>query len=559
MRRVKQPVNQQAARVANQKFGGKPPNPLSPSFNVQREQWMDAYVAAGGKVENETTAQRLFDSMIQPCTLGYIELQYLHVDQTPVRGAGYKICSPSGQVLYQGKLDGNGRVRINNVPTQHNAFKFHFEADPAKYTPHKKPAQKPDPSATESTVNAIGRWLWGTLQGDFNKNPTMSQVAVNTLLGLIPLVDQALDLRDIIAGLKDVIEFYMEDEAQQKKHASVLGLSYEVWLWLNIFIIAIGCIPELGSAIKGVLKGLIAFLVDAGKKADGLTPRQIQELWEKLIRILNYFGKGNAHAWLKELPGKLTGWMNEATKKVRTCLDTIDGLLKKAEEYANSKTARWIVNARDLAEFTASLRRFRKAVARAYARLDQMKTQVNQWLVEQVTKMVPGKHNFPQPGSTGTLHTRNQHSEPPPENKSGRALARELAEKRAKEEAEAKAAAMLAKYGKSNARPNCAAAVVDQRTGKTYTGTSGAGEPYNQPIHPDLDKRMKNIPKEHLEKRSPTNCAEFRALNDALNAGARPEDLVVYTVFTDKTPPKAAPRCDRCKHTVVGVGSIPSG
>ncbi len=406
-------------------------------------------------------------------------------------------------------------------------------------------------------VEGVGRWLWGTLQGDFNKDPSISQVAVNALLGLIPLVDQALDVRDIIAGLKDIIEFYMEDEEYQKKHSSVLGLDYEVWIWLNIFIIAVGCIPELGSAIKGVLKGLIVFLVDAGKKVDGLSPHQVQELWEKLVRILNHFGKGNAHEWLKQLPGKLDGWMNEAVQKVRSCLDTFDRLLKKAEEHASTWYARAVFNSKDLEKFKARTRQLKSAVHKAYTRLESMKAQVNQWLREQINKLLPGKHHFPQSGSTGGRHTRAQHEEPPPPgNKSGRALAKELAEKRAKELAENEAATVRADYGNSKGKPNCAAAVVDQRTGDKWTGTSGGG-PYDQPIHPDLQKRIKDIPEEELAKRSPTNCAEFRALNEALNAGARAEDLVVYTVFTDKVP-KPAPRCPRCQHTVVGVSSIPS-
>ncbi|HYO55260.1 hypothetical protein [Archangium sp.] len=549
MRRVKLPLNQQAARIANEKI-------RAPASNVLREKWLDAYSAAGGMVENETPSQRTPKSPIQPCTLGYIELQYLHVDATPVCGARYEIRSPEGQLLYEGKLDGSGRVRINGVPREQSSFLFHFEGDPARYTPHKKPSQKPDPDATRSMVEGVGRWLWGTLQGDFNKNPSMSQIAVNTLLGLIPLVDQALDLRDIIAGLKDIIEYYTEDEDQQKKHSSILGLSYEVWLWLNIFIIAMGCIPELGSAIKGVFKGLVAFLVDAGKKVDGLNPRQVQALWEKLVRILNHFGKGNAHEWLKQLPGKIDGWMDEAVKKIRTCLDTIESLLKQAEEHANSWFVRWIVDTNVLDKFTARLRRFRSAVHKAYVRLDSMKAQVNQWLRDQFSKILPGKHLFPQPGSTGGRHTRIQHEELPPDNKSGRALAKELAEKRAKEAAESAAAKVHAKYGSAKGKPNCAAAVVDQRTGREWTATSGGGR-YDEPIHPDLDKRIKDIPEEHLGKRSPTNCAEFRALNEALNAGARAEDLVIYTVFTEKVP-KPAHRCPRCQHTVVGVSSIPS-
>jgi hypothetical protein len=93
MRRARLPINQQAAHIANEKLraqtGGKPIDPKSPSANALREQWMDAYVAAGGKVENVPPAQRPVGSPVQPCPLGYIELQYRHADATPVRGAGF--------------------------------------------------------------------------------------------------------------------------------------------------------------------------------------------------------------------------------------------------------------------------------------------------------------------------------------------------------------------------------------------------------------------------------------------------------------------------------------
>lgn len=423
MKRVKLPINARAARIANEKLaartGGRALDPRSSADAPLREQWLKDYAAAGGKVEETNTSKRPVNSAVQPCPLRHIELQYRHTDGTPVPGAQYVVLSHTGERLYQGTLDSHGKARITGVQSHVSSFQFYFHKDPAAYTPHKKPSAKPQPEPVRSTFDEILDWLWGTLQGDFKKDPSLSQVAVNTVLGLIPLVDQALDLRDIIAGLKDIIEYYMEDTQHQQAHKDVLGLDYELWLWLNVFIIALGCIPELGSAIKGVLKALIVFLTDAGKKAEALSPQQLQKLWGMLVKVLNHFGKGNAHKWLKEFPSKLDGWMATATAKIKTCLDTINQLIHNAEAYTHKQPAQWLLKEKQLDAFRKSLQKIKTAVQKAYSRLDEMKKQVNQWIREQVEKVLPGKHPSLQSGTTSTAghsvpNVRDQHATPPP-------------------------------------------------------------------------------------------------------------------------------------------------
>ena len=53
----------------------------------------------------------------------------------------------------------------------------------------------------ESKVIADGAgWLWGALQGDFNKSPTTGQLVTGGIISMIPIVDQVCDVRDIIAN-----------------------------------------------------------------------------------------------------------------------------------------------------------------------------------------------------------------------------------------------------------------------------------------------------------------------------------------------------------------------
>ncbi len=252
---------------------------------------------------------------------------------------------------------------------------------------------KAPPEGSQSVLGSLWDWLWGTLQGDFNKDASVSQIAVNAVLGLIPLVDQVLDVRDILAGLKDIVAFYLEDEAARARHERVLGIPYEVWLWLNLFIIAIGCVPEVGSAVKGVLRVLLASLVELSKKAGGLQPRQLQELWARLVQVLGRFGihESRAAAWLNQLPAELAGWMNQATGKIRIALNAIQNLLAQAEDMALSRYAEWLLDQGKVRQLVDGIRRIRKAVQETYARLDAMKAEVNAWLRELLGRVIGAK------------------------------------------------------------------------------------------------------------------------------------------------------------------------
>jgi LysM repeat protein/peptidoglycan hydrolase-like protein with peptidoglycan-binding domain len=247
-------------------------------------------------------------------------------------------------------------------------------------------AKTPAPQENDSWFGSILDWLWGTIQGDFNSNPTTGQNVVNMVLGLIPGLDQLLDVRDIVAGLKDIIEYYMEDEAEQQAHPTLLSLPHEFWLWVNVFIIAIGCIPVVGSAAKGVLKMFISFLQNLGKKADVLTTGQIKAL-------VKSFGLQEAEAfkYLKTLSSSLNDWMGKAFNQLKSVLESLKSVLIKAEEYAKSDLiqypAKWAGKEKELKQFIAGVGNIKRALQKSYDRLDAMKAQVNQWLGEQVGKL----------------------------------------------------------------------------------------------------------------------------------------------------------------------------
>jgi hypothetical protein len=346
-------------------------------------------------------------SPVEPCPMSCIDLEYLRADGTGVASAKYVVYSvdaagnKDGAYEKRGSLDDLGRARIDHVPDI-SRFNYYFEQDPQNFEikKDKQPVEKPDEHEATSYLDGVGNWIWGTIQGDFNKDQTISQIAVNAILGLIPLVDQALDVRDIIAGVKDIIDYYSETEEKQEKHEDALGLDYETWIWINVFIIAIGCIPVVGSAVKGVLKGVLFYLKRLGKKAGSLSPRQLKDAWEYIVSILNHFGVGNANKWLKEFPGKIDGWMDESATKIRGALDALSEMLDSAMKYSK------ILGSDKSQAILKRIGQYKKAIGKAHNRLDAMKSKVNNWLKEQIEVITKGAHKYEQRGATGTAGNR---------------------------------------------------------------------------------------------------------------------------------------------------------
>lgn len=77
--------------------------------------------------------------------------------------------------------------------------------------------------------------------------------------------------------------------------------------------------------------------------------------------------------------------------------------------------------------------------------------------------------------------------------------------------------------------PRVISVIVDRKTGKVFTGKSGGlkGKTVNEQL-------KKLLPKESLKEWSTTNCAECEALNNALNAGAKLENMEMHTLQIDK-------------------------
>ena len=162
-------------------------------------------------------------------------------------------------------------------------------------------------------------WLWGMLQGDFNKSPSMSQLIVGGLISLIPVVDQVCDVRDLIAN-----SITLSDEKSRNTEN-----------YMALALTSIGVIPEVGSAIKSVVQL---------RKAKDFSKIKLFKTMEHYEEVLSKFkvncpwGKA-PEAWLRSKPWKamatraynaLKNNINRILTVINECLKKFNGALRNA-------------------------------------------------------------------------------------------------------------------------------------------------------------------------------------------------------------------------------------
>jgi len=172
---------------------------------------------------------------------------------------------------------------------------------------------------TGKVIADQGSWLWGMLKGDFNKDPSMSQIIVGGLISLIPVADQVCDIRDLIANFITL----SDEKARTKDNYMALALT------------SVGIIPEVGSAIKTVVKSSRA------KDVSKVKLFKFMEYFEEALTKLKIkcpWGKA-PEAWLRSRPWKgiatqgfnaLKNNINRILSVINKCLIKFNGALKAA-------------------------------------------------------------------------------------------------------------------------------------------------------------------------------------------------------------------------------------
>jgi hypothetical protein len=157
----------------------------------------------------------------------------------------------------------------------------------------------------KSTSLEVGQWCWGTMQGAFNEKQTISQVIVDAVIGMIPLLGDATAVRDLLA-----VGIGMSDDPPKRR---------EVMQWVLLVILLFALIPVVGGVIKGV--GRLALRVTGDVAKDS-------ELLAEIIRFLNRMGHGDAQKWLKTLD--LGQYQTQILNKCKDFCATVQLAIKKA-------------------------------------------------------------------------------------------------------------------------------------------------------------------------------------------------------------------------------------
>ena len=161
----------------------------------------------------------------------------------------------------------------------------------------------------QSTVSQVGSWIWGTIEGGFNEQQSISQIIVDAIIGMIPLVGDVTAVRDLVAVILRLVE---HPEKRQDKLE-----------WLTLVLLLFALIPVFGGVIKGVGRLVLKAGEEVGKHA---------EIVRDIIQLLNRLGEGDAVKFFRALDfekytAELAGQWRKLTQRLD---DVIGGVLRRA-------------------------------------------------------------------------------------------------------------------------------------------------------------------------------------------------------------------------------------
>lgn len=159
-----------------------------------------------------------------------------------------------------------------------------------------------EPSHHQGIVAEVSDWMWGMVQGAWNEKQTVSQIIVDAVIGMIPLVGDATAVRDLLAvgtGLA---------ESPEKRES--------VWHWVLLVVLLLALIPIFGGVLKGVGRLTIRAAEDAMKES-----AKLAQLADDLVVLLNRLGHNDAVKWLKALD--FAKYETQLVERCRAFCDTV--------------------------------------------------------------------------------------------------------------------------------------------------------------------------------------------------------------------------------------------
>jgi hypothetical protein len=159
-----------------------------------------------------------------------------------------------------------------------------------------------EPSHFKQIATEVSGWLWGTVQGAWNEKQTVSQIIVDAVIGMIPLVGDATAVRDLLAVGTGMAE---SPEKRESK-----------WQWVLLVVLLLALIPILGGVLKGVGRLTIRAAEDVMRES-----AKLEQLARDLVALLNRLGHKDAVQWLHALDfGKYEAQLVE---RCRAFCDTV--------------------------------------------------------------------------------------------------------------------------------------------------------------------------------------------------------------------------------------------
>ncbi|WP_425666553.1 PAAR-like domain-containing protein [Vibrio tubiashii] len=248
-----------------------------------------------------------------------VDLFLTYSDGDPVQGATYKLIDQTG-ATFEGTLDNSGKATVGGVAP--GEFDIEYGEDsrdfmpnvPTKTNPNFNPNANAQLLIEEAKRGEVGfwenawkrmsgaaSWIWGVILGDFNDDASVEQIIANTALTMIPVVDQAADVRDLSANVMTLLS---EEERDKPEN------------WLALSLTLIGCIPTFGSAVKGTCK--VALKGGKGTSKD------------TLLAVLRGMGKGDPEKFLRTLD-----WVDYAKQASGIISDVLKPCIEVATELAS--------------------------------------------------------------------------------------------------------------------------------------------------------------------------------------------------------------------------------
>ncbi|WP_150526771.1 hypothetical protein [Roseibium sediminis] len=232
--------------------------------------------------------------------------------------------------------------------------------------------------AMDADDEGVFNWIWGTIKGEWNDDPSVGQIICDAAITAIPVIDQIADLRDIVA----VVVKLCDRERRER----------EGWvLWLTLGITVIGLIPTIGSVLKGffkiILKKALPYMAKAADFLTAFKKIAAPEMINSVLEIVRYFHKGNAVKWLQDQAAAFSNVIQTAIAKLQEFLATFTA--QAAKHVADLKDS-WVVFSRDskIAAATDALDRAVELAGMAVAKVSEMLRHLDEVIQEFVKRII---------------------------------------------------------------------------------------------------------------------------------------------------------------------------